>query len=210
MAWGWSVWKCISTFGKDQFSVQWSAILSILTRRMMNNKVGLLIGVIALILAVPLAVIANLITPRCREWYSSRSRSRRMERIVVLKSFIYDAEHTWLFAPEEWEIFRANHLAHRNLLVLIMFILGAISAVPGALALSWAKLITKFGPNVGRFIAVNCALLAFTLFVPYFTTALIFLYHAYRYQKTRQLHSAEGREEIKNELAKLRAMNGNG
>jgi hypothetical protein len=33
------------------------------------NKLGLYIGILALLFAVPLAVIANLITPRIRDWY---------------------------------------------------------------------------------------------------------------------------------------------
>jgi hypothetical protein len=40
---------------------------------------------IAIALAIPLSVVANLLTPRLRDWWSQRSKKRLQDRISVLE-----------------------------------------------------------------------------------------------------------------------------
>jgi hypothetical protein len=42
------------------------------------------VGIIALVLAIPLAVIANLLTPTVRQWWATTSTNRRKKRIKEL------------------------------------------------------------------------------------------------------------------------------
>jgi hypothetical protein len=45
------------------------------------NKIGLTVGVLALVLAVPLAIVANLLTPSIGKWYGATSHKRRIKRL---------------------------------------------------------------------------------------------------------------------------------
>jgi hypothetical protein len=65
------------------------------------NKAGLLIGVLAFIWAVPLAVLANMLTPRATTWWSTTSRERIKRRIAELDPLLQEAEGRWIFTGRE-------------------------------------------------------------------------------------------------------------
>ena len=46
------------------------------------NKLGFAVGMLALLLAVPLSVVANLLTPKLRNWYSTTSLKRVEKRLL--------------------------------------------------------------------------------------------------------------------------------
>jgi len=46
-----------------------------------TGKIGLLVTGIAVILAIPLSVVANLLTPRLQSWYSTTSQKRAKKRL---------------------------------------------------------------------------------------------------------------------------------
>jgi hypothetical protein len=71
--------------------------------------IGLMIGVAALVLAIPLAVIANLITPRVRDWWSTTSRTRLTRRISKIENTLHQSEHEWMFTPAQLEIYLLSH-----------------------------------------------------------------------------------------------------
>jgi hypothetical protein len=49
----------------------------------MKNGLGLFL--LGLALAIPLSIIANLLTPRIQQWWASTSRSRKLKRIDAIK-----------------------------------------------------------------------------------------------------------------------------
>ena len=47
---------------------------------------GILLGIVAILLAFPLSLIANLVTPKIRNWWAERSVATIKERIASLES----------------------------------------------------------------------------------------------------------------------------
>jgi hypothetical protein len=84
---------------------------------------GLIIAVAALVLAVPLSVIGNLITPYLRDWWSRRSAASLKERIATKEKEL----HRISALPEMTE--------HEELVTLGLFSVIAIASTLGFLAL---------------------------------------------------------------------------
>jgi hypothetical protein len=69
------------------------------------NKIGLAVGTLALFLSVPLAVIANLLTPYVREWYVGANQRRMKNRLDKLTKQLESFKGTWTFTGPEWAIY---------------------------------------------------------------------------------------------------------
>lgn len=82
------------------------------------NKIGLLIGVFALLLAVPLAVSANLLTPKVQSWYSTTSLNRLNRRLLKLNERLKKSESSWTFTPAEWKLYREGQLRNQATLLV--------------------------------------------------------------------------------------------
>jgi hypothetical protein len=52
------------------------------------NRVALALAIVALVLAVPLSIAGNLLTPMVRDWYSTLSLNRLNQRITQLAAQI--------------------------------------------------------------------------------------------------------------------------
>ncbi|PYV64335.1 MAG: hypothetical protein DMG97_35175 [Acidobacteria bacterium] len=72
------------------------------------NRLGLIIGLLAFLLAVPLAVVANLLTPSVRDWYSTTSQKRLRRRLAQLQERARKMQTEWLFTPAEWATYGAT------------------------------------------------------------------------------------------------------
>jgi hypothetical protein len=77
---------------------------------------------IAIALAVPLSVVANLLTPRLRDWWSQSSKKRLKDRIAELESALKATPLSF----QEGTITIARHLASglSCITVLVTFALG--------------------------------------------------------------------------------------
>lgn len=53
---------------------------------MNGTTLGIVIGALALLLAVPLSVVGNLCTPRVRQWWATTSISRKRRRVEAIKA----------------------------------------------------------------------------------------------------------------------------
>jgi len=90
------------------------------------NHLGFIIGVVALGLAIPLAIIANLLTPKVNNWWSTRSQVRLNIRIQEQESEIRANESTWLFTDAERSIYRQIRAAQRTVALFVHVLLGAL------------------------------------------------------------------------------------
>ncbi len=77
------------------------------------GKIGLTVAGIAILLAIPLSVVANLLTPPVQSWYSTTSQKRLKKRIRRLESALQTSERQWTFTLPEWAAYKAGH--RRNL-----------------------------------------------------------------------------------------------
>jgi hypothetical protein len=156
------------------------------------NKVGLMIGVLALLLAVPLAVIANLLTPRVRDWYSTSSRSRIRKRLTEIESRLHVAESSWTFTPGEFASYRAHYDTIR---IISSGVHGGCSAILFGTA-AYARFFQKdqvFGIE----------LVAFSTFV---SNLIYYIGFLRTYRCNREQHTRIGREELKQELERLQSL----
>jgi hypothetical protein len=160
------------------------------------DKISLYIGVAALILAVPLAIIANLLTPRVRDWYSTTSQRRLRNRIAALGKRLEDSECGWTFTPAEWETYLSSFVDHQTLnigLVLVLLWLGSHNSFSG---------VVSFGPSTSwrldyRLTQV-CILLLWLLF------GLLFWVSLNRYENLRDMHTIGGRESLRDRIRDLK------
>jgi hypothetical protein len=65
---------------------------------------GFYLGVVALILALPLNILANFISPRLKDWWSTRSRHKLIQRISFLEARLLSGRAQPPMTPAEDEI----------------------------------------------------------------------------------------------------------
>jgi hypothetical protein len=150
------------------------------------NKAGLAIGVLALVLAIPLAVVANLLTPKVRDWYVGMSTNRLRKRLANITKRLEEAEHEWIFTQAEWSIYQ--------LVVLACMVVGlgfhCLWSVAILLALSFRNLA---GHHSVLSLVFLCYVGNFLIFIAVMGVA----------DRTKTRHSTVGRQKLRNEIAKL-------
>jgi nitrate reductase gamma subunit len=148
------------------------------------------------VLAVPLAVIANLLTPRVRGWYGTTSYERTKKRLALLEKKLEKAKQEWLFTPAEWTTYHMVVLA--SMFVLLGFLIVFSTALLMELAAKKELLRLMSLSLYVQFLA-SAAL-------GYLTVAGFFILSGRRASKTRQMHSEKGREEMEEEIIRLKAL----
>ena len=74
------------------------------------DKLGFILSCLALILAVPLSVLGNVLTPKIRDWWAANTGQQRLnKRIQALQEKLYVAESDWCFTHAEWEIYEETY-----------------------------------------------------------------------------------------------------
>jgi hypothetical protein len=96
------------------------------------NHLGLYIGIAAFFFAIPLAIIANILTPMATNRWNNSTRARRVRALVALEEKINYAETTWIFTPKEWELTRI----HLESLIEQSFLSMVTSYMVGLLSLT--------------------------------------------------------------------------
>ena len=160
------------------------------------NKIGLMIGVLALILAVPLSVAANLLTPWLRDRWSASSQTRTLRRIRDLETKLRAAESEWKFTPPEWSIRQGV----RHALSLVMLGFHCIFSTLLIILLLYRKtlaLLPITHPALGFWEVGSLILMGYVANLVYGMLA------NWSYMQTRQMHSTSGVAELKKELNKL-------
>ncbi|MBI2815924.1 MAG: hypothetical protein HYX72_03190 [Acidobacteria bacterium] len=80
------------------------------------------LGVLAFILAIPMAVAANLLTPKVQRWWASSSRSRALKRLSRLEKQISELQ-----AMSEWHLMaRIMHAGVGFFFALFMILLALL------------------------------------------------------------------------------------
>jgi hypothetical protein len=160
------------------------------------NRIGFAVGIIALFLAIPLAIVANLLTPLVRDWYSTSSQRRLHERLAKLQERLRSSEQGWTFTPAEWQIYRDTGLIARIALAAFH---GIFTIVLLLLILYRDVLRTTIKThstwNYWELVLLVLLMYSFNIFL-----AIRFLR---RYDRSRTMHSTIGREDLTKEIARL-------
>src|ERR1700734_732032 len=164
-------------------------------RLMELNKLGFAVGVLALVLAVPLAVLANLLTPRVRDWYSTTALKRLEKRILELRATLTRSEGTWTFTPGEWEIyetaFRRTQSSTFAFASVFYLVAGAAMMALFFYEASGGTIRPRTLPPLHR--GTVHFMFLFACFGFTFTTVAL-LSATRRYRHNYNLHSDDGRE----------------
>jgi hypothetical protein len=75
------------------------------------------VAVIALVLAVPLNILPNVVAPRLLDWWRSRSVRKLKKRVAQLEARLTVLKQMPAFSEAEDLIYRANYTAHAPLLL---------------------------------------------------------------------------------------------
>lgn len=89
---------------------------------------GFWIGLLALFLAVPLAVIGNILTPKILNWWAARSRAALEKRIAKLEAELADMDSKETITLIEGHTLSQIEMLRRSVIAATHYILGAIFA----------------------------------------------------------------------------------
>jgi MFS family permease len=154
-----------------------------------------LVGVAAFVLAIPLAVAANLLTPRLRNWWADRSTRSARARAAALKSELENYEQNYqLVDPPLLLILRAA-------LVIVGIACIAVCSLACAFTpLFWmAWDYPSPEPHHRAFVVISAAVTYLTL-IPAYLFGLRTINQLDRYGRQ---HSARYRDNLRHSIAKL-------
>ena len=161
------------------------------------SKAGLYITVLAVVLAVPLSVVANLVTPKIRDWYSSTSEKRLRRRITELELKLRSYEIEWVFSPADWDLFSLIYRSAWSIVLcfaffgLLIFTRFSFTILP-----RYATLLSRASAQIA--LVLQYAILFLPVGVILTLTAI--------YDRARQVHTVEGRNELLEQINKLKSV----
>ena len=160
------------------------------------NIAFLVIGVLALLLAIPLTGVANLLMTRVEIWWSTTSESRLRKRIVKVEKKLQEVKREWKFTPAEWRIYSTAVLACG---FLALFSYGAFAAFLLSL-LRWQDLLVRFSVphekiTVSQIVDILLSMLG--------VSAVLYTYCLISYLVTRKAHRQEEATALEKEREKL-------
>jgi hypothetical protein len=169
------------------------------------NRAGLLVGVLALVLAVPLAVLANVLTPKVQSWYSTTSLNRVNKRLMQLTLRLKLSEELWTFTPAEWELYGEGYRRLRatifGIVGLFYFIAYCFETADGIRHFLGGPIVKiKFLPLNER-IAIDGLLLGAAILLS--LCAIDLLVANQRWMRHFYLHTNQGRQELLTEIERL-------
>ena len=91
-----------------------------------TGTLGVELGIVGIILAVPLGVAGGLLTPSFRSWWDSRTQASLRKRITFLEQELKRVEEEWCFSESEALLY--EHVVRLHLLIgaFCLFILSLI------------------------------------------------------------------------------------
>jgi len=158
-----------------------------------SNKSGLVISILAMVLAIPLAIVANFMTPYALNWYSTTSQERLTQRIAYLQEQLDKVKNEWMFTPADWEMYRTIVISELVSLFFGSFVFAVIFGVINRRPVLSVWLF--------RFQLAVCVVGCMTLTV----LAIKAMNHS---DTTRTLHSEQARHELRHELRRLKSFAG--
>jgi hypothetical protein len=157
--------------------------------------VAFVVAVLAWIFPQP--VLAKVIG-KLRDWYSTRTQNKLRQRIADLEARLERSEKEWTFTPAEWEVFGA--LARQTddqasfEMNIYMFLLAF-------LFLLYPGLIPNFHFKEQKSMYW---FLTFATFFLILSNRIVRIYENKRHNQDRQMHSVQGRVELRERIEKLK------
>jgi hypothetical protein len=153
-----------------------------------NDKAtwGIVLGILAIMLAFPLSLVANLVAPKIRNWWARRSAAALSRRIARLETELANAKKYASISDGE---------------ALILDFMQGMGTVAGGLSttfLAIAWLICPSSPNIARIGSFVLILFGFS-----FTVALAIVLRLI--ERSLNMRSSRGRNLLQENLTELAA-----
>jgi hypothetical protein len=153
---------------------------------------GVLIALVAILLAIPLSVLANLLTPKVQRWWGTTSRSRKIKRMENLKNELERIAS--LRITERLLLIAASILT--NLAVVLIGLLATLQfPMPGGILQNIAERSLPLDLKISSLI-IRLAVI--------FGTVVLTI-NAGRLRRLRDMSSPSYEQGLRDELMKLRS-----
>src|ERR1017187_3284658 len=97
---------------------------------------GFWVGIAAILLTIPLAVVGNVLTPKLVNWWSERSHASLVKRIALLEDRLKDLqEHHAEYSPELGFLLRLLLLFALAIMGLDFFLVAVLTSVQRLISL---------------------------------------------------------------------------
>lgn len=157
------------------------------------SRISFVISTVALFLVFPSFLLANLVAPDIRDWFSTRSQKKLKERIADLEIRLRFAEDQRTFTPAGRSSARAN------------FVMGLIFGLVGLVVL--ASII--LGMASGLLLSTHSKqLVLFELIakIGYFATLVFMVLLESTHRRRLEIHTTEGREKLRERIESLKKL----
>jgi hypothetical protein len=161
------------------------------------------IWILSILLALPLGIAANLITPMLVRWWSETSLARIEKRVRNLEKMRPEVAGTWHFTPAQWDI--------RN--TVLIAALAIYAAVLFGVLLQWANTVgiaaikVSQGVHASAVLAKSDAygfLVALFLGLVFMLATVAWFQWKIGFPPFRSVHGPTALEELDREIEKLR------
>lgn len=177
----------MSYFGVVQFAIQ-GTMMGWLPHN--AGTWGVILGVVAIILTVPLGIASNLIAPKLQNWWAARSLASLRERITEVEKEFRPIEEARPFT--QFEIVALQSINRVGWVVV-----WAVHTLVGVVVIAYAAWTMRTGEKAPEkiiwvfviFVGLEMALQAWTIF---------------HNNIAMKLRNEEGKEIIRREIAKLK------
>jgi hypothetical protein len=162
-------------------------------------NIGFAIGEVALVLVLPLAIITNLLTPRVADWYSSLSQRGLHKSLCNTEERLQVSEGVWNFSPPQYATFWLSGVAVRLVLMGLHTVFSFL-----LLGLFFCRSILRT-LSIPHPVRTFWLLFALPL-IGYIANLHLGLRIVRHYRDIRELHSDAGRSELRQRIARLKAL----
>jgi predicted PurR-regulated permease PerM len=164
---------------------------------------GFVFGLTALILAVPLAITANLLTPPLRNWWAERSVESTRSRLIKLETQLteYETKFAQISEAEDWTLRGVEFLM---IVAAFLLLLGAVTLL---MIKNVAQMLNASLTNSSHLLASETNQLGAQAVVVFFAAigveVTIFVLQS-RMSKFREKHSPSTRKDFRSSIERLR------
>lgn len=144
---------------------------------------GVTLSIVALVLMVPAAILANVVTPKIQNWWASRSRASLVKRIDKLERRRDGWEHFELITPTEEIVLNS-----------IQILLACV--IPGVFGIGYVAISSLFEHSKDPAIII----ILFVLLL----AAFLAMWGAQQITQYREPRSSRSRDYLKRELEMLK------
>ena len=166
---------------------------------------SLVLAIVALVLMYPVAIVANITSPKIHNWYSTTSRRRLSRRIAELELRLQESQREWTFTPAEWQILDTEHRTSVIVGVGVLMLMICLLSVLNFGMETWRVWSRHSGISIPseRWLF---AIVGLTASSGYLLILAGFMSSNALHRERRDMHTNQGREDLREQIAELKTL----